>query len=93
MFSELSTSEREFMANQIRRYVRDIAAIPMTVNPRPFSDNVMAVVVSFVLLNCVGWAYLRTGTMTYPELEQRNKEIQQEQHQWLTPGYYGTWTI
>lgn len=81
------------MANQIRRYVSDIAAMHIRVKPRPLSDHLIVVLLCFVLLNCAGCAYFRTGTKTNQELEQENKEKQQQQHQWLTPGYYGSWTI
>ncbi len=63
------------------------------VKPRPFSDNVMAVVLSFVLLNCAGCAYFRPAPKTDQELQQQNKEKQQEQKQLFTPGSDGSSTI
>ena len=74
-------------------HIQGTAAIPITVIPRLFSGNLISVVLCYMLLNCAGCAYFRTGTKTYQELEQQNNEIQQEQHQWLAPGYYGSWTI
>jgi len=69
-----------------------IAGLHISVKPKPMSDHLIVVLLCFVLLNCAGCAYFRTGTKTDQELEQQNKEQQQEQHQLFTPGSDGSWT-
>lgn len=81
------------MPNQIERYFSRIAAMHISVKPRPLSDHLLVVLLCFVLLNCAGCAYFRPATKTDQELEQQNKEKKQEQHQLFTPGSDGSSTI
>ncbi len=80
------------MPNQIEPYLSRIAAMNITIKPKPLSQHLIVVLVSFVLLNCTGCAYFRPGTKTDQELEQQNQEKQQEQKQLFTPGSDDSWT-